>query len=1156
MGSAMGAEQSFTTAGSVVTDVIGGADSVKIQVAAEKYVSLNGANTYSGGTEIVSGGVIVSNLTALGTGDIVCRSGTAIRVDVSYGADFKTKIIDRIKVVNADGSEVTEASGEPWVAIRLFGEGVKNDVDFSEQPYLWVSGDPAKDSSTSDALQNFVPWNNEYHFGYAGTLGASWKTQGMYPAKLTDGPNGESRKLIVRGKMSLPMSSTFKHTFTGGVVVEQGAEIWVSDDNGFGAIPTEVSPQHVILRDNARIVTKTQGFSLHANIGIYVDGSGRFHMTGSSRDILGIINGPLGGHGTFTSTDQGGLWFKSNANTFTGELVDANSYYGSDGSSYHVDFVIGDGENFSWSGSKIKATNANAINSFLHRIVLNCDRDVEFDATLEGYGPIVKRGIGTITMKQPIPLRTYNNGNVVSNKVVLSVEAGTLKLTGSASMAQTGIANISAGATLDLNHVPFTSTWLFVGGGIVTNLYNDEVNCIGMIQDEALFNGYVAGAMHVGNYGTNAYVIGENFQEYDNQFAGDVVVDHGDVRIAGRYNNVNDLVVGTSGNVEFAGMKRVHGLKLEIKKGHSPKKAEFEVGSDAVDVLLDEGADLTTDMSAFAGGTWTTGANNDSEGASAGVFAKILGSTLNGFVARFTGLFIAEKDGVYKFRMAADDYAVLWINGTRVVEALHATAGTQSSGQITLAKGYHEIRLLFGENTGREVLQVEVQRPDDAGYAMMPIDLLTTYKDVEPPTVDLKGNGDVSFAEDYAGGQTIDFSAFEGDIRTGGDVSASADVDLRLSDGNIVFSTGLEKTFAPYKTAVWTNFNGVYSALLVEGVANAQGFLNTRQRIKVDEPWSVSFDYQTIDPHSGTYGDGFCLMLHDSGEKGTYGDAFEYKTDLSRKRINNKSAYGALIYMQSGGNDQWYSWVNTNYVYTAVTNIITKPGKGWPFSTSAVLYSPMRVTFAYDGVQNLIVRLERNGSVFAMTNHLAGADLPEKFPNGAYLGIWGKCGGNYTAALVNNFELDVNDGVDRATGFSLPLQLGTGEVNLVADGMGETTFDGDLTVVGETTLKVAVDAREGVSIGTKKLTFDLRNDNVAALKLEGTFTFGTTPIVLDFVEGFVPPKKTLIADLTGVVGDGLPLVQLGEGLPGSTRLSLVDGRLYVSATQRTVIIMR
>ena len=74
----------------------------------------------------------------------------------------------------------------------------------------------------------------------------------------------------------------------------------------------------------------------------------------------------------------------------------------------------------------------------------------------------------------------------------------------------------------------------------------------------------------------------------------------------------------------------------------------------------------------------------------------------------FEGYVEVEKDGIYTAYTESDDGSRLYINGEMVVDndGLH---GRQTrNGQVALAKGYHQVRIEFFENSGGEYLKASL----------------------------------------------------------------------------------------------------------------------------------------------------------------------------------------------------------------------------------------------------------------------------------------------------------------------------------------------------------------------------------------------------------------------------------------------------------------
>ena len=177
--------------------------------------------------------------------------------------------------------------------------------------------------------------------------------------------------------------------------------------------------------------------------------------------------------------------------------------------------------------------------------------------------------------------------------------------------------------------------------------------------------------------------------------------------------------------------------------------------------------------------------------------------------------------------------------------------------------------------------------------------------------------------------------------------------------------------------------NNVRAIDFTPGEANKKGAVNITEPFRLDQEWSVSFNYRAIRPRGSALGDGFFVGVHGGTATAYDGGTFGYND--SNQRLNEATAYGLQVYIYSS-----YSqlvWVNNNNIYKALGPIVT--------NRSLVVWSkldetPMRVTMSYDGAEKLVVSFSQGGSVLAVTNALAGADFATKFAGGtARIGIWG-----------------------------------------------------------------------------------------------------------------------------------------------------------------------
>ena len=334
----------------------------------------------------------------------------------------------------------------------------------------------------------------------------------------------------------------------------------------------------------------------------------------------------------------------------------------------------------------------------------------------------------------------------------------------------------------------------------------------------------------------------------------------------------------------------------------------------------------------------------------------------------------------------------------------------------------------------------------------------------------------------------------------------------------------------------------------IGGQKDTWGSLNTAAPIPLDKPFTVAFDFSAVEPWNGNgaRGDGFALVLHD-GTVGYHGGTFNYGAGA---RLNEKSAYGMQFYLIPDWS--YFAWVRDNQALGAiVTNAAEKA-----FTMDKLINSPARATLAWDG-ENLVATLEKGTARWCSTNAVAAADLPARFPNGAYLGIWGQNGGYYTALRIEKLSL-AHGGMPEAIPtkvFNGTLGLTNGTVTAVQSGRIQAELAAGLAVSGAATLTTA----EGCTLactGTS-WSFDLANP-AAKLTCVGALTFPTTPITVGVTAGEATARTRVLADLTGVAdgaAQGLSF-RLAAGLPAAWKLRYRDGLLSLTDGTGTALILR
>lgn len=1116
-------ERAFTSA-QTVDEVIAGDTAVRIDVPANTFVSFTGANTYTGGTVIEGGGVIVSNVTALGTGPITCANGTAIRVCVDFAdhAGGLQELINRITVTPV-------AEGEPWVSFQLMAGGLTNDVDFSEQPYLWL-GAPGVGDKSQPFKGKLVPYGNEYRFGYAQS--AKNEARGLdFGAVLTDAPDGTPRRVLLRGNGVTTLSGG---TYTGGIVVEGPAYLALNGPDSIGV------STNLTLRGGAYANFKNTNKTYPANLDIRNEGTNAFHSCGADKTVCTVFKGPITGWGKIRLTDQGGVRFTSASNTFTGTLELVNDHR-----TYGIEIGIGDGANCSWKGDQIiqKNTtggqNPSALTNNFVQVNCNDDFTLETDLGAPG-GRLVKKGTGTLTLAKPFA-RTPRR----VDQPVIEIHEGTLRLTALEPAATPGLALFKNGATLDLNNVAATSLWLPYGTGNIVNPADGAMVLEGTANAQTAFNGTLGGDVTVRVTGAEPWQVGNR-----TRIAGKLALAAGNIRVNQGF-AVDELDVDARACLLFNSDRPTDvGLKMEIWCNGNDKTwsggdhaAKFAT---ACAEMAKRKPDATGDMADFLDGTFVSGPN-PSQTPEPNAFTAVLGSGPNNFIARFTGYFLAETEGTYTFKVYADDAGRITLDGTNtVVDVAAGSKDAAGEGSVWLAAGWHPIEVLFNEEGGWEYIRVTMKAPGAAASETLPLRLLSTWNGKATALPRVTGAGVLELMPGAVWPDGMGLADFTGTL-VANDRTAEPDVGtVTPATASLVYA-GDGSLFHDWTTKGLAVCESIDVAT-IGGQKNTWGSLNTEAPIPLDKPFTVAFDFSAVEPWegNGARGDGFALVLHD-GTVGYHGGTFSFGPGA---RLNEKSAYGMQFYLIPDWS--YFAWVRDNQALGAVvTNAAEKA-----FTMDKLINSPARATLAWDGA-NLVATLEKGAARWCSTNAFAAAELPTRFPNGAYLGIWGQNGGYYTALRIENLSL-AHGGMSEAMPkkvFNGTLGLTNGTVTAVQAGRIQAELAAGLAVSGAATLTTA----EGCTLactGTS-WSFDLANP-AAKLTCVGALTFPTAPITVAVTAGEATARTRVLADLTGVAdgaAQGLSF-RLADDLPAAWKLRYRDGLLSLTDGTGTALILR
>ncbi|EJQ7471229.1 autotransporter-associated beta strand repeat-containing protein [Salmonella enterica] len=376
---------------------IGGTGSVV--KSGDKTLTLSGANSYTGGTTISGGTLVVSNVEALGSGDVTDNA----TLELNTGGDFDNNIGGTGSVVKSGDETLTLSgansytggttiSGGTLVATNVEALGT-GDITDNATLELNAGGDFTNNiGGTGSVVKSgdktlTLSGTNTYRGGTLisdGTLVAS-NVEALGTGNVTDNATlelntggdftnniGGTGRVEKSGDDTLTLSGS--NTYTGGTLISGGTLV-ANDVNALGTGD---------VTDNAALMLNTGG-DFTNNIG----GTGRVEKSGD---------------GTLTL---------SGGNTYTGGTL--------------------------ISGGTLVATNVDALGSgdVTDNATLELNTGGDFDNAISGSGQVVKSGDETLTLSGA---NSYTGGTLISGGTLVASNVEAL-----------GTGDVTDNATLELN---------------------------------------------------------------------------------------------------------------------------------------------------------------------------------------------------------------------------------------------------------------------------------------------------------------------------------------------------------------------------------------------------------------------------------------------------------------------------------------------------------------------------------------------------------------------------------------------------------------------------------------------------------------------------------------------------------------------------------
>ncbi len=746
-----------TGPGNVYAGVIAGAASVEVNGTANGVLELTGDSSYTAGTVINGGMLVMSHLNALGapSGAITVNSNAVLKLNA---AGLPANFVQRV----TSGSQGHILLGPACAGLSL---------NLTGRPGLTVG----TDQGTLNYTGTITPDSNTYHLG-GGNVGYFFSgNQGLVLTNLTDAAGPTPRKVVVETTGLVRLAAG--NTYSGGTAITNSGAVFLSED-GLGAVPASPDPANIYV-DKGVIRSAGNVFALAANRGLTV-GPGGMELHPWSVGVM-TVPGDLGGSGRIFTTDSGTVIFGGANNTWGGRLdIGAGA-----------SIIVGTGATFSWNRVAVIAGNNGAFG-------VNRNSDFAwtdaFASPLGSDGPNVglrKLGTGTLTVNVSQPYAKDT-----------SVEGGTLKAANAGAVpsgAGRGNVSIAGGSQLDANGYNLSLNGLSGAGNVVDSNGASTQLTVGLNDAGGTFSGSVDPDMLLFKTGAGTETLGVgaavNNARVEQGLLGVVnpAAPAGTVTLTGS-GGLSVTGSGADAASRFASLTAPAGTRIDIG-GNG--KAEVVLATDATigsaitgaspsALLIKSGAgklSLTSAASSYAGQTRvddgslalldagtlgpvevtggksltvTTGATTGLPGEyfdfappgnpatmynsqaaleaylSAYTPERIRSSSLAGakfdfgsngnkfpdyyaYTSTFQTYWKGEIDiptaGSYTFYTSSDDGSMVFIDGVTVVNNNYFQGVTERSGPVTLTAGTHAIAIAFFDGGGGWGMFVNIEGP-------------------------------------------------------------------------------------------------------------------------------------------------------------------------------------------------------------------------------------------------------------------------------------------------------------------------------------------------------------------------------------------------------------------------------------------------------------
>ena len=637
-------------------------------------LTLKGDNSYTGGTTIEAGKVVIGHINALGTtGMITLRNNAALTVDINafppnFFARLATDSVGYLLLTSASSNLTVNLSNHP---------GIKLGTDRTTTPY---SGTLTPSS------------DNIYHLGGGNTLFRANSNQGLVLTNLTDAADATPRKIIIEGEGLIRI---YNSSYSGGMVISNNAALYTTSDTAFGATPATEDPSNVVVNGGA-IRLGDGSFTTHANRGMVVESNGFEFHPWSSR----ILNwqGKLYGTGTIFTSDGG-----------EGYFADLSNYTGAYDIESSATLGVGSGDKLVWNPA-VRVYGSSGYFGMNNGMNTNWSTTIQRSLGSDGTAAfgLRKRGIGTLTLDM-----TQNfTGNTI-------IDEGTLKPAFDGAIGYgsgKGSVTINAAGKLDIDNQTININGLSGTGQVV----GQGTLRVGNNNASSMYNGTTAA-------GTTLLVkTGTGTLTTQTRAVWNTTVEQGTLNMANPYGPRGDLTLQPNSTVTITPFE----WRNAYPKTFTAADATYRNGllgayfpiANASSASMDSYAKIIaiyTNTPYLISNSWNAQRTTYTNGSDVIPYfdfgctdaayqpcvfpAPFNDINTNKFLAIWRGWFAATNSATYTFGTVSDDGSVIYINGNSVVnnnkdQSYNPT--NMVTGSVDLVQGLHEIVISYYENTG------------------------------------------------------------------------------------------------------------------------------------------------------------------------------------------------------------------------------------------------------------------------------------------------------------------------------------------------------------------------------------------------------------------------------------------------------------------------